>query len=185
MVLLSGCISIPGPRGPLGTVYTNIQGPVTVGEAATAPNVGRSKGRVILGFTTTQASIQAAMADGAIGRVHHVDYQAKLFLGLFGSYTVIVYGEPGDAAAPAPLPSGPTVETPQYEPPRETAPQAMLGTADVQRALNGLGYSCGRPDGVAGRNTRACIRAFQQNEGLEATGTVDQATSNAIRERSR
>ena len=42
----------------------------------------------------------------------------------------------------------------------------------VQTALNEAGYDCGTPDGIAGRNTQAAISAFQQDNGLNETGTA-------------
>ena len=42
----------------------------------------------------------------------------------------------------------------------------------VQTALNEAGYDCGTPDGIAGKNTKAAISAFQQDNGLSETGTV-------------
>jgi len=42
----------------------------------------------------------------------------------------------------------------------------------VQQALNESGYSCGSPDGVAGKNTKNAIRSYQTDKGLTVTGTV-------------
>ena len=39
------------------------------------------------------ASTEAAMKDGEITKVHHVDYQSNSILGLYAKFTVIVYGE--------------------------------------------------------------------------------------------
>ena len=39
------------------------------------------------------ASIQAAAKEAGITRIHHVDYQAKSYVGVYNVYTVIVYGE--------------------------------------------------------------------------------------------
>ncbi|MEO1661353.1 MAG: peptidoglycan-binding protein [Pseudomonadota bacterium] len=45
----------------------------------------------------------------------------------------------------------------------------------LQNVLNGLGYAAGPADGVAGAGTRTAIRAFQADNGLATTGTVDAA----------
>ena len=45
----------------------------------------------------------------------------------------------------------------------------------VQQALNDAGYDCGTPDGIAGKNTKNAIIAYQQANGLEETGVVDDA----------
>ena len=42
----------------------------------------------------------------------------------------------------------------------------------VQEALNNAGYECGKPDGAAGKKTKAAISAFQKDNGLAETGTV-------------
>jgi peptidoglycan hydrolase-like protein with peptidoglycan-binding domain len=44
----------------------------------------------------------------------------------------------------------------------------------VQSALADLGYYRGRVDGVIGNGTRNAIRAFQRDNGLRATGRLDE-----------
>lgn len=49
-----------------------------------------------------------------------------------------------------------------------------LGRGDVrsiQEALNARGYDAGTPDGMAGRNTRQAIEAFQRDNDLDVTGS--------------
>lgn len=43
----------------------------------------------------------------------------------------------------------------------------------VQEALNDAGYDCGTPDGVAGNKTAAAIAAYQEDNGLDVTGEID------------
>ena len=38
---------------------------------------------------------------------------------------------------------------------------------DVQTKLNSIGYSCGTPDGIAGKNTKAAVTSFQKLCGLK------------------
>lgn len=45
----------------------------------------------------------------------------------------------------------------------------------VQQALNDAGYNCGKPDGSAGKKTKAAITQYQTDKGLEATGVIDDA----------
>jgi Putative peptidoglycan binding domain len=45
-----------------------------------------------------------------------------------------------------------------------------------QSRLRNLGYAPGTVDGVAGAQSRAALAAFQQDEGLPATGEPDDAT---------
>lgn len=56
--------------------------------------------------------------------------------------------------------------------------QATAGTEaaivrGVQRALAAHGYPAGPLDGVAGPQTRAAVRAYQQDAGLEVDGEAD------------
>jgi peptidoglycan hydrolase-like protein with peptidoglycan-binding domain len=50
---------------------------------------------------------------------------------------------------------------------------------EVQRRLTRLGYSTGGVDGGFGRNTRRALSAWQQDEGLRATGYI---TADQLRE---
>jgi hypothetical protein len=50
----------------------------------------------------------------------------------------------------------------------------------AQSRLNNLGYDCGRPDGKLGAKTAAAMRSFQQQQGLTATGELDQATQDKL-----
>lgn len=42
----------------------------------------------------------------------------------------------------------------------------------VQELLNEAGYDCGTPDGVAGQKTAEAIKKYQEDKGLEITGTI-------------
>ena len=44
-------------------------------------------------ITTGDASIQAAADNGGITKISHVDWDVRNILGLYGKYTVTVYGE--------------------------------------------------------------------------------------------
>jgi Putative peptidoglycan binding domain len=44
----------------------------------------------------------------------------------------------------------------------------------LQMALNQRGFNVGEPDGVLGPRTRAALIQFQQREGLQRTGQIDQ-----------
>lgn len=45
--------------------------------------------------------------------------------------------------------------------------------AELQAQLMQMGYDCGEADGVFGAETRAAVLQWQQDSGLEATGTVN------------
>jgi membrane-bound lytic murein transglycosylase B len=47
--------------------------------------------------------------------------------------------------------------------------------AQVQRKLKKLGYYSGTVDGEIGAKSRAAIRAYQEENGLEITGQIDRA----------
>lgn len=48
---------------------------------------------------------------------------------------------------------------------------------DVQTKLNYIGYSCGTPDGIAGKNTKAAVTSFQKLCGLKVqNGTITDET---------
>ncbi|WP_295691041.1 lytic murein transglycosylase [uncultured Maricaulis sp.] len=53
-------------------------------------------------------------------------------------------------------------------------------TRDVQAALNALGFDSGTPDGLAGPNTRAALRAFQRANGLIADGYLGRTMFDAV-----
>ena len=68
----------------------------------------------------------------------------------------------------------PTVETLPLDPIRIliTRRGARETVIDLQTMLNDLGYDAGTPDGLAGRQTFAAIRAFQAAEGLPEDGML-------------
>ena len=63
--------------------------------------------------------------------------------------------------------------TPLRPPPTKLPAENILA---IQLALSRQGISGGSLDGVLGSQTRAAIRAFQQREGLAATGELDEGT---------
>ena len=55
--------------------------------------MGVAKASGIICFCEGDASLKAAMDNGGIKKVHHVDYKVKNILGIVADYTTIVYGE--------------------------------------------------------------------------------------------
>lgn len=55
--------------------------------------MGVAKASGIICFCEGDASLKAAMDNGGITKIHHVDYSVKNILGIIGEYTTIVYGE--------------------------------------------------------------------------------------------
>jgi hypothetical protein len=90
-VILAGCAIAHGPV--TAAVTLDMKGPVSVGPAAGSAKIGRSDAWGILVYSTGDASISAAMRNGGITRVHHVDQETTNILGLYAKYITVVYGE--------------------------------------------------------------------------------------------
>jgi hypothetical protein len=89
--LLTGCALGQAPvTAPL---TLNQRGPVSAGPATGQAKVGRATAVGIIFYATGDASISAAMSNGGITRIHHVDHETFNILGVYARYTTIVYGE--------------------------------------------------------------------------------------------
>jgi hypothetical protein len=88
-------------------------------------------------------------------------------------------GKSGEAAARSGTAPGGAVAatTPAAE--RSAANRATV--KDLQRRLGDLGYDAGPPDGKMGPKTRAAIRAYQGDNGLEADGRVSDELVQSVR----
>jgi len=88
-VLISGC----------GVIYTDIKTPMpTLNLQANADNqdkVGKAScASYVWVVGTGDCSIAAAMKNGGISKIHHVDIEVKsIFFGIHEKYTTVVYGE--------------------------------------------------------------------------------------------
>ena len=89
--LLTGCAIGHAPVN--APITLNERGPVAAGSAAGQSKVGRATAVGIVLFAHGDASISAAMANGGITRIHHVDHETFNIVGLYAKYTTIVYGE--------------------------------------------------------------------------------------------
>ncbi|MGQ9707894.1 MAG: TRL-like family protein [bacterium] len=96
LTMMTGCV--PGFY-TVGTLYTSVRTPAgavayygpTANQAAKISKVTATN---ILGIIATgDASLDAAMKQGGITKVHHVDQEVTSILGLWSTYTIIVYGE--------------------------------------------------------------------------------------------
>lgn len=82
--------------------------------------------------------------------------------------------------------AGPSVEPlPVPNPTPTPAPARVCGDIPepgrdrirwAQRSLNDLGYDCGTVDGLAGRRTEGCVKAFQTDVGIDPSGLLDPPT---------
>ena len=77
-----------------GMIYTDVKDGLAVTGNAGSSKVGTAEAKGYLGVVALgDAGIQAAAKEAGITRIHHVDYQAKSYVGVYNVYTVIVYGE--------------------------------------------------------------------------------------------
>ena len=89
--LLSGCAT----PFPMGLFVTNVTLPVTAtsGELTYA-KMGKAKCTSLFGwFAWGDASLQEACKSSGLQKVKYVNYKATNFFGVYGTYTVYVYGE--------------------------------------------------------------------------------------------
>ena len=98
VVALGGCAGIViAPVSPgMGAVFSDYKAPLDLDADPTTitDKSGEAYAENFLGLVVTgDASIAAAAKEGGITRVHHIDYQYKNILGLYGKFTTIVYGE--------------------------------------------------------------------------------------------
>jgi hypothetical protein len=90
MSFLVGCATIY----PVGTIFTEVKLPAEATSADAGTKVGTSQCISVLGLIAVgDASIEAAMKNGGIKKIHHVDWDAKNILGVYGQYKTTVYGK--------------------------------------------------------------------------------------------
>ncbi|NPV14612.1 hypothetical protein HPY86_06740 [candidate division WOR-3 bacterium] len=96
LTMMTGCI--PGFY-TVGTLYTSVKTPASAvayyGPQATSnAKVAKVTATNILGLIATgDASLEAAMRESGIKKVHHIDQEVTSILGLWSTYTIYVYGE--------------------------------------------------------------------------------------------
>lgn len=90
-LLLTGCAIAHGPV--TAAIVLDMKGPVAMGAATGSSKVGRAEAWGIVVYGAGDASVAAAMKNGGITRVHHVDNETMNILGIYAKYTTIVYGE--------------------------------------------------------------------------------------------
>ena len=101
--MLTGCAITGAPYGggsPVGGwVYTDAKAPAQqlnapVDATAKPMKCGKATCTSILGIVGVgDASIDAAMKDAGITKIHHIDHHVTNILGLYATWTVMVYGE--------------------------------------------------------------------------------------------
>jgi hypothetical protein len=82
--------------------------------------------------------------------------------------------------APAVLPPLAATTNPPVGPPSGQFPRPVQNIFEAQIALIGQGISSGSLDGALGSQTRAALLAFQKQEGLSLTGSLDAPTKSKL-----
>jgi hypothetical protein len=99
--MVSGCASniYPGGPVPAGLIYTEATSPaqnlaVPLDKDVEPVKKGTSSCAGVIGLIAVgDAGIEAAMEDGDITQVHHVDHTVQNFLFIFNRDKTIVYGK--------------------------------------------------------------------------------------------
>ena len=91
---MTGCL-IPANHDVAGSLVMDHSGALMmpVDNSVKPEKRGEAKVTGIIGITSGDCSIAAAMKDGGITKIHHIDYHTKNILGLVGEYRTIVWGE--------------------------------------------------------------------------------------------
>jgi len=97
-LVLSGCAGfyVTPVQPGIGILFTEVEAPLdpTVDPTVIVQKRGEAMASNVLGWVVTgDASIAAAARQGGITKVHHADYHYKNILGVYATFTTIVYGE--------------------------------------------------------------------------------------------
>ena len=96
---LTGCVGTGGPSASsalgLGGIIDDNCSPASfrIDNTVKAAKCGQASSKGIVLYTSGDSSIKAAMDNGGITKVHHIDYEVFNILNLFSKATTIVYGE--------------------------------------------------------------------------------------------
>jgi hypothetical protein len=92
LVVLSGCVMPVG--GTIRAPIVKTQSALMLGDTSVGySKVGESMAEGIVLIAQGDASITAAMEDGGIRRIHHVDSEEISILGVYCKQIIRVYGE--------------------------------------------------------------------------------------------
>ncbi len=95
---LAGCVAPVGPtisNGVMGGIVTDHVAPAgyNIDNGVKADRCGRATAQGIVLFTTGDNSINAAMKNGGISKVHHVDVEMLNIFNVYSRVTTVVWGE--------------------------------------------------------------------------------------------
>jgi hypothetical protein len=93
-MFMTGCAANPF----FGLAVTKVHAPTinltTPVNATASTKVGEAYCKNFLGLVALgDASLDAAMKNGGITRIHHVDCKYEVYLGVYSKFTIIAYGE--------------------------------------------------------------------------------------------
>ena len=93
--LASGCVGVGTSTPSVCSIVTlDVQSSAGFVDNSVKPlKSGSATSSGIICIADGDASIKAAMENGGIKKVHHVDYKTRNILGIIGSTTTTVWGE--------------------------------------------------------------------------------------------
>ena len=90
----SGCVYVTPANSITAPIALDVQCPAgSVDNDVKPAKMGTATASGIILFCEGDGSLKAAMDNGGIKKVHHVDYKTKNILGIVSSATTIVWGE--------------------------------------------------------------------------------------------
>ena len=99
IALVTGCAMVGGPTATtslgFGGIIIDHRSPASfsVDNNVTCAKCGKAKSKSVVVFTTGDSSLKAAMDNGGITKVNHVDYEVMNILNFYSEATTIVWGE--------------------------------------------------------------------------------------------
>jgi hypothetical protein len=89
---LMGCAMAVAPVN--GWLYSDVKAPATATSNTGFTKVGVGECTSILGWVATgDCSIDTAIKNAKITKIHHIDHDTMSVLGIYAKYTIKVYGE--------------------------------------------------------------------------------------------
>ncbi len=91
---MTGCGVVPMKGNSMAPITINhVVSDSEIDNSVLPAKKGMAKSTAIILFNSGDASVGAAMRDGGITKIHHVDYDVKNILFLYNEVTTIVYGQ--------------------------------------------------------------------------------------------
>ena len=96
---VAGCVGAGGPSATaalgIGGIIDDNCSPASfrIDNTVKAAKCGQATSKGIVLYTTGDSSIKAAMDNGGITKIHHIDYKVFNIFNLYSKATTIVWGE--------------------------------------------------------------------------------------------